>query len=61
MSIAYLSGHGHTPELIMHWIDVHANPADPKTTGGLPCSSANRDQLIAVWVEQNAEGREPLH
>jgi hypothetical protein len=49
--------HKHTPELTMHWVDVQTNPAANEATGGsriVPCSSARRDQLAAVWSEQDA-------
>lgn len=50
-------GHPHSPELIMHWIDVCTDPAAHRVTAG-PTVAANslthRDQLAAVWVEQGA-------
>jgi hypothetical protein len=48
-------GHSHTPELIMHWIDVCTNPAAHGVTGRstVAANSLNhRDQLVAVWIEK---------
>ena len=50
-------GHPHSPELIMHWIDVCTDPVAHSVTGptkvGTP-SITHRDQLVAVWIEQGA-------
>ena len=49
-------GHPHTPELIIHWIDVCTNPAAHKVTGGSNTVTnplTHRDQLAAVWIEQD--------
>ena len=54
-------GHPHTPELIMHWIDVCTNPAAHRDTGGSTIATnppTHRDQLVAVWIEQAQVCRE---
>jgi hypothetical protein len=53
--------HPHTPELIMHWIDVCTDPAAHRDTGGSTIATnplTHRDQLVAVWIEQGQVSRE---
>jgi hypothetical protein len=56
----HTAGHpriGHSPELIMHWIDVCTDPAAHRVTAGSTVASnslTHRDQLVAVWIEQDA-------
>ena len=47
--------HPHTPELIMHWVDVATAPSVHRITGGSTIAAnplTPRDQLVAVWIEQ---------
>ena len=50
-------GHPHTPELIMHWIEVCAEPEAHRARGeSIIAANAltHHEQLVAVWTEQDA-------
>ena len=50
-------GDPHSPELIMHWIEVCTDPAAHRVSGGSPVATnsvTHRDQLVAEWTEQGA-------
>ena len=50
-------GHPHTPELIMHWIEVCADPEAHRVRSESTIASnplTHPDQLVAVWMEQGA-------
>jgi hypothetical protein len=54
-------GYPHNTELIMHWIDVCTDPAAHNITDDsalVTISSTHRDQLVAVWIEQDQESQE---
>ena len=50
--------HPHTQELIMHWIDACTDPGGHKVAGDSTIATnsvTQRDQLVAVWIEQGTD------
>lgn len=50
-------GHPHTPELIMHWMDICTDPEahrETRLSTAVRNPLTHRDQLVAVWIEQGA-------
>lgn len=48
--------HHHTPNMLMHWIDVCTEPlaqTAPGVRSVAKNSVAHQDHLVAVWVEQS--------
>jgi hypothetical protein len=47
-------GHPRASELIMHWMDVCTDPRARTGAGTVAATSlTHRDQLVAVWIEQD--------
>jgi hypothetical protein len=56
-------GHRHTPRLIMHWIEVCADPKAHRVSGESTTAAnplTHRDQLAAVWIEPGAARPRPV-